>query len=259
MALLPLILAAATTVAPAPAPSPSAPLPTIVILHARPLCSNLHNVIMPFVVIERKNNLRFKTMDTQLGVYHKWYRPTSDAATDPNGSPEINGAQALAAAQIDQTAAKMYEDITHVERLLAQSWRAIPPGKNPQLDNLRDRASKIIELQRQIANRYEEQAGTYLNSLGALPPVPTSKSVSGDPALQSEFDLPALDEDPLAAAQMPTAQTRLGLLPNPGAQYGEQQHAQTSNEIVQTMIVQELKFVRPALDVVKECDGPAKP
>lgn len=259
MVFLPAMVLAAAAASAAPTPAPTLPpvyLKTIVNIKAKSLCTNLHNVIMPFVQIERENNIRFKSMDKQLGIYHKWYRPTSDVATDPNGSPEINGAQALAAAQIDQTAAMMYKDVAHVENLLAESEHAVPPGKDPKLDDLRDRARAIIELQRQVADRYEEQAGTYLNSLGALPPVPDAHSQAGDPALQGTFDLPALDEDPLAAARPPTAQSELGATPPPGSQYGEQQHVTTSKEVVHSMIVQEFQFVKPALSVVRECDGP---
>lgn len=260
MVFVPVILLAAAASA-APAPTPSATLPpvylkTIVNIKAKSLCTDLHKVIMPFVVIERENNVRFKSMDVQLGIYHKWYRPTSDAATDPNGSPEINGAQALAAARIDQTAAMMYKDITQAEDLISQSERAVPHGKDPKLDDLRDRARSILEMQRQIADRYEEQAGTYLNSLGALPPVPDARSVGGDPALQGTLDLPALDADPLAAARDPSQGIQVGLqTPAPGSQYGEEQHAATSKEIVHSMVVQELQFVHPALKAVKECDG----
>lgn len=256
MLFLPALLFAVAA-PPPPRPSPT-PLPLKVIfrLNVSPLCANLHRVIMPFVVVERRNNLRFKSMDAQLGTYHQWYRPTSDAATDPNGSPEINGAQALAAARIDQTAALMYKDITHVENLLAQSERAVPPGKDPELDNLRTRARDIMKLQRQIANRYEEQVGTYLNSLGAVPPVANARSAAGDPALQGTFDLPALDQDALTAGRVPSVASQLGLeTPPPGSQYGEQQHETSSKEIVRTMVVQEVKFVRPALQTVQQCDG----
>lgn len=259
MVFLPaLLLAAVTTAAPTPAPTlPPVFLKTIVNIHANPLCGALHEVIMPFVVTERENNIRFRSMDVDLGTYHKWYRPTSDAATDPNGSPEINGAQALAAARIDQTAALMYKDIAHVQNLLAQSERAVPPGKDPQLDDLRARAAAIIDLQRTIANRYDEQAGTYLNSLGSMPPLPSARSAAGDPALQGTFDLPALDEDPLAAAHVPSVAAQLGLeTPAPGSQYGEQQHDTSSKQIVHSMIVQELQFVAPAIKAVKKCDGP---
>lgn len=260
MVFLPMFILAAAAAKATPTPVPTIPpvyLKTIVNIKAKPLCTNLHGVVMPFVVVERENNVRFKSMDKQLGIYHKWYRPTSDAATDPNGSPEINGAQALAAANIDQTAAMMYKDIAHVEDLLARSERAEPPGKDPQLDDLRDRVQKILDLQREVANRYEEQAGTYLNSLGALPPVPTSQSAAGDPALQSTFDLPALDEDPLSAARDPSKGIQVGLqTPPPGSQYGEQQHAETSKEVVHTMVVEEFKFVDPAIKAVKQCDGP---
>lgn len=255
MVFLPiLVFAAAAAAAPKAAPTP-APLKVIIHLHTTALCNDLHQVIMPFVVTERKNNIRFVTMDNELGKYHQWYRPPGDDATDPNGDPEFNGGQAIAAAHIDQLAALMYADITHIERLLKASERATPPGKDPQLDALRDRARTITELQRELANRYEAQAGTYLNSLGSFVPMPTAQSPAGDPALQSEFTIPELQPDPLAAAQVPTVISSLAT-PPPGSQYGATDPSATpSRVVVSNMVSQEDAFVRPALNAVRQCDG----
>jgi hypothetical protein len=251
MVFLPaLVLAAVASASPAPS---APPLKVIVHVHSSALCTELHRAIIPFVVAEQKNNTRFMAMDQQLGKYHQWYRPPSDAATDPNGSPEINGAQALAAAQIDQNAALMYEDIAHVEKLLKASEHVTPTGRDPELDALRTRAQHILDLQREVANRYEEQAGTYLNSIGSFVPMPTAQS-KGDPALQSAFDIPQLDQDPIAAAR-PLSQVHPFATPAPGSQYGQQQNDIPSNIVVQSMIAEENAFAQPAVSAIRRCLG----
>jgi len=252
MVFLPIMVFAAVS-ASAPTPAPSLPpvyLKTIVNTRATALCSDLHQVIMPFVVTEKKNNERFNTMDKQLAKYHVWYRPAADEDVNPDGTPAYNGAQAMAAGQIDQMAANMYVDITDAEKKIDESEAAHPPGHNAQLDGLRNQARRILELQRELANRYEQQAGTYLNSIGAYLPLK-------DPALDSEFKIPELQPEPLAAARPQSVVDSHGT-PPPESAYGTPQdkYAATSAQVVKQMMTEEFAFVKPALQTVRTCDGP---
>jgi|GEM_PF-6391241 len=250
MPLLPMIVLAAVA-GPSPRPSPSLPpLKTIINIHSSALCTDLHAAIMPFVATETKNNQRFASMDKQLAVYHKWYRPAAEGDVQPNGTPEYNGAQALAAAQIDQLAANMYADITTAEMRIDESEKVHPPGRDPRLDDLRARARKILQVQRELANRYEEQAGRYLNSIGAYLPLK-------DPALDSEFALPELQPEPLAAARPPSV-VDSHATPPPESAYGETTRTggATSRKLVAQMMSAEFAFIPPALQTVRACDGP---
>jgi hypothetical protein len=250
MVFLPImLLAAAASATPAPAASSSpAPLKVIIKIRSRALCTDLHQVIMPFVSVEKQNNERFVTMNKEIAKYHEWYRPAADANLDPDGNPEYNGAQALAAGKIDQTAAMMYADITRVEKAIKRSEQQTPPGRDPQLDELRERAQRIAELQRQLADRYEAQAGTYLNSLGSYMP-------KGDPALQSEFDIPELQPEPLQAAQLPSVTNAIST-PAPGSAFGTvDPSAPKAADVAKTLFREEVAFLAPAVKAVHTCDG----
>jgi hypothetical protein len=251
MILPPIVLVAAISIA-APTPEPSLPplwMKTITHVRANALCTELHQVIMPFVATEKKNNERFAAMDKQLAKYHEWYRPAADGDVQPNGTPEYNGAQALAAGQIDQMAANMYVDITNAEKKIDESEQVHPAGHEPRLDALREKAREILRLQRQLADRYEQEAGSYLNSIGSYLP-------SKDPALDSEFTLPALQPEPLSAARPPSVVDAHGT-PPPQSAYGAQdpKDAPSSAQVVKDMMTQEYAFVKPALETVRTCDG----
>lgn len=254
MLFLPVVYAAAVNISITPTPQPT-PLKVIVTVRSSTLCTGMHRVIVPFVKTETQNNQRFVSMDKELGKYHVWYRPPGDVATDPNGSPEYNGAQALSAAKIDRQAAQIYGDIAKIEHALEVSLKETPKGRDPKLDDLRKRAYQIIELQRQVADRYEAQAARYLDSLGGYMPMATAQS-KGDPALQSAFEIPQIQIDPLSAAQDPIFVHPFST-PQPGSQYGTmpQPGDDTSGQIVTQMMKREYSFVRPAIDAARICNG----
>jgi hypothetical protein len=232
-----------------PAPRPTAEPKVIIHLQSRALCTTLHKVVVPFVITERKNNEAFKTLDVELGKYRK-FTSTSAADIGDNGTNTANGAKLMAAGHMDQIAANMYERLSEIENRLADSYRDVPVGHNPQLDSLRQRVDNIVKLQYALAARYDVIAGKTLDSTGLT-------NLVLDPAASSQQRIPNFNLSPLDVATPVPA----GQVPGPGmadaAVSPDFLLEAPSPEIVHGLELQEVAFLRPALAAVKSCN--AKP
>jgi len=248
--LLSLILAfAAAPPAIFATPTPAPELPTIINLHARPLCTALHKIVLPFAVTEKKNNDTFKVMDKELVQYHKW--DSHGTATDlgANGSNTANGVQLLQAGHIDQQASLMYQNLADIETQLAHSYRDIPVGRDPALDELRARIDNIVKLQYALAAKYDAIAGRTLDSTGLL-------NIIQDPAYSSQMLIPNFNDNPVADSFTPPP---AGALKPP-----DQSDSPIDSDFLiraqgpdlyRGMLTQEVAFIKPAISAVKSCDG----
>lgn len=235
-----------------PAPSPQASgLPTIVHITVRPLCTELHTMVLPFAKTESQNNVAFKKMDKQLGDYKQWDMETlSD--TGQTGTFTANGAHLLRAGQIDQEATNVMQALADRQKELDRSYRQIPIGRDPALDTIRARMSNIIKLQYAVAARYDEVAGKALDQIGLMP-LNADDTAGGNngPSDFNEVD-PAVAQTPIPPGQLPppngsdTPVAHQFLIDAP------------ANEVVKGMVVQEFGFVKPALQAVNTCDPPPK-
>ena len=232
-----------------PSPTPSPELPTIITLRARPLCSALHKIVLPFALTERKNNQTFKAMDKELVEYHKWDPHGTSTELGANGSNTANGAQLLQAGRIDQQASLMYQNLADIETQLAHSYREIPTGKDPALDELRARIDNIVKLQYALASKYDAVAGRTLDSTGLL-------NIIQDPAYSSQMLVPDFNQNPISDSFTPPP---AGELKPPG---GGQDPVDPdfliraqAPDLYRGMLTQEVGFVQPAIAAVKSCDG----
>ncbi len=230
-----------------PAPQPSAtPLKTIIEITARPLCTALHHMVMPFVTVEKQNSDQFVVMDKQLTRYRSWdTNVLSD--TGQQGTYTANGELNLNAAKLDQEASLIYQRVAGVEKQLAQSYHDAPVGKDPALDELRARMDNIAKLQYALAAKYDLVAGRTLNA-GALPPALASVSAGAVPDYNNSNPLDYTTPAPARAVATPgatmTAVTKDLMFNTPTATVQKALHAQ------------ELGFIAPALGAVRACDGP---
>jgi hypothetical protein len=248
---LALLLAFTQSAPPAlfPTPTPAPELPTIINLRARPLCTALHRIVLPFVIKEKQNNTTFRTMDKELVEYHKW--DSHNGATDlgANGSNTANGAQLLQAGRIDQQASLMYQNLADIETQLAHSYHDIPVGKDLSLDELRARIDNIVKLQYALASKYDAVAGRTLDSTGLL-------NIIQDPAYSSQMLIPNFNQDPITDSFTPPPAGALKPPDNSAAPVDSDFLIRgTGSDLYRGMLTQEVAFVKPAIDAVKSCDG----
>lgn len=232
-----------------PSPTPPPQLPTIINLHARPLCAALHKIALPFAVTERRNNETFKVMDKELVAYHKWDSSGTETDIGANGSNTANGKQLLEAGQIDQQAANMYQSLADVETQLARSYREIPIGTDPALDELRKRIDNIVKLQYALASKYDAVAGKTIDTTGLT-------QIVEDPAYSSQMLIPDFNQNRIMDSFTP---------PPSGALHPPDMSANPvdtdfllraqGTDLYSGMVTQEVAIVKPELSAVKTCDG----
>lgn len=230
---------------PTPAPSAS-PMKTITHVTARPLCTLLHRIVLPFAKTEHDDNDLFVKMDKELATFRSWDNNVY-ADTGQAGSYTANGALNLEAGQLDQQAAEIYQRVADIEKQLAQSYHDIPPGKDQALDELRARIDNICKLQYALAAKYDLVAGRTLNA-SALPP-----------ALAPDSQIPLQDynnNNPLdyttPAPARPVATPGTGIQP-----VSKDLMFNTPTATVEKALIdQENGFTQPALNAVRLCDGP---
>lgn len=233
-----LLAAAFVTATPSPQ---SSSLPTIVHITVRPLCTTLHEVVVPFASAERENNEALTRMASDEETMHRWN----------DGGPNAR----LQASRIDQEAQNVILNLAHIERLLGRSYRDTPVGRDPQLDELRSRVDNIVKLQYAVveqadgmATRVQETMLNKQDSETIEHPRGRSRGSAPDydePDPGAPTPGPVLTHDVPGESATPLNFRSLLELPR--------------SYLAQGMTRQEYAFVAPAVAAVNSCDPPPKP
>ncbi len=212
--MFPVVLSVILAAMPTPAPLPVfLPPPTIIHERVSPVCSTLHNVVLPLARMQsvyRDTTARIKKDERLLAKY---------------SHTKLQDGVLLYASKIDQESTNLIGAIHQIEVLLQQSYAIYPVGKVPKVDAMRQRVQNIVDLQRATADRYAEVYGTIVDNYGAdmlqhvndafgqAAPGIGQTSVGGDtmptaptPAPAPQFNPPpsmAADYDPKLSNQPP--------------------------------------------------------
>lgn len=153
--MLPFLLAVAAAATPSPAPLPVfLPPPTIIHEKVSPVCSTLHNVVLPLARMQnqyRASTAEIQKDERQLAQYSK---------------TKLQDGVQLYASKIDQTSTNLIGSIHQIEELLQESYTLYPVGKVPKVDAMRQRVQNIVDLERATADRYAEVYGTIVDNYG---------------------------------------------------------------------------------------------
>lgn len=155
MTVVPIVLAVVVAATPSPAPFPVfQPPPTIIHEKVSPVCSTLHNVVLPLARMQaqyRTLTAQIQGDERQLAKYSK---------------TKLQDGVQLYASKIDQASTNLIAAINQVEILLQQSYAAYPVGKVPKVDAMRQRVQNVIDLERATADRYNEIYGSIVDNYG---------------------------------------------------------------------------------------------
>ena len=155
MTALPIVLAVVVAATPTPAPFPVfQPPPTIIHEKVSPVCSTLHNVVLPLARMQAQ----YRTLTAQIQADERQLAKYSKTKLQ-------DGVQ-LYASKIDQASTNLIAAINQVEILLQQSYAAYPVGKVPKVDAMRQRVQNVIDLERATADRYNEIYGSIVDNYG---------------------------------------------------------------------------------------------
>lgn len=179
----------------------ASPPPTIIRERVSPVCSALHQLVIPLAQMNIKNKALTDKIKINYAQIQKYM------------ATRLGDGVFLRVAQNDQLATNLLTNIHEVEMDLVKSYRQYPQGTNAKVDALRQRVQNVIDIERSIANIYSSSYGALVdndgvtgieNSLNQMvgtrldphaPPTPPP----ADMALPSPMPIP----DESAAAQMP--------------------------------------------------------
>jgi len=133
------ILAALVIGAAAPRPSPSPP-PTILRERVSPVCSTLHQLVIPLAQMNLKDKPVINAIHA-AGVQLGKYRGT-----------RLGDGVFLYSSRIDMLYTKVLENLTEMDRYLITSYHAYPQGTNGKVDALRQRVQNVMDLERTLVN-----------------------------------------------------------------------------------------------------------
>lgn len=190
--MFPFLLAAIAAATPSPAPLPVfLPPPTIIHEKVSPVCSTLHNVVLPLARMQadyRTTTAAIQQDERQLAKYSK---------------TKLQDGVQLYASKIDQASSNLIGSIHQIELLLQQSYAIYPVGKVPRVDAMRQRAQNIVDLERATADRYAEIYGTIVDNYGTDVLQSVNSAFGTSPSVAT---LPEVDTMPNAPTPAPAPQ-----------------------------------------------------
>jgi hypothetical protein len=191
--LVSILLAAADAQSPTPQPT-ATPLREIGSVRTDAACVSLVKLALPVALIAAKNDRVFAAMQRPIATFANGeggiaegnqienvhestvaggaLEPESEVGVLDNGPVSLNARddqdtytpeRTMAASNIDRMFAIILRNLDGADKKMAESWKEHPEHLDPALTALRQRVQNIIDMQRVLAFRLDDAAGTYLS------------------------------------------------------------------------------------------------
>lgn len=188
--LLSLLTGVMLAVAPAPAPTALPTLPPLIVhTHTSAACTALHQYFLPIGYVTRRNDQAFGALAYSVrkfvaGVYPSDVPTLAELNAAQTGINDSGGdsadaggpnqedtllygpSQILDAARIRDVANQIYANLVTEAKYMNESWKEYPAGTDPHVDELRQHLQHLMDLQRALADKYENFAVLYLSNNG---------------------------------------------------------------------------------------------
>jgi hypothetical protein len=130
------------------------PPPTIIRERVSPVCSTLHQLVIPLAQMNIKNRALTDKIKFNYGLIRKYQ------------NTYLGDGVFLRVAQNDMLSTNLLTNIHEVEQQLLKSYSAYPQGTNGKVDALRQRVQNVIDIERMIANIYSSAYGAVVDNDG---------------------------------------------------------------------------------------------
>jgi hypothetical protein len=134
--------------------APPSPPPTIIRERVSPVCSALHQLVIPLAQMNVKNKALTDKIKLNYAQIQKYM------------ATRLGDGVFLRVAQNDQLATNLLTNIHEVEMDLVKSYHQYPQGTNAKVDALRQRVQNVIDVERSIANIYSSSYGSLVDNDG---------------------------------------------------------------------------------------------
>lgn len=188
--ILATVLAAGGNSSPAPSPLPTLP-PLIIRTQTSATCTALHKYFTSIGYVTRRNDEAFYAMGRSVrafvaGIYPSDVPSAGELAAAQSGSGDTGTAsdelggpnqddtllygpgQILTAARIETVANEIYGNLVTEGKIMNESWKEYPAGSDRNIDAMRQHLQNMMDLQRGLADKYENFARTYLSNNGMV-------------------------------------------------------------------------------------------
>ncbi len=170
--MLAIVLAAIVAAAPSPAPTPH--LKVIVTVKSTTFCTAVRNMAVPIGYVTRRNEEAFGAIDHSLLKFLEGVRGVSAANVSDMQSLEselddtdiYTPMSTLSVMQMQKISYEIFQNLTLEDQVMDRSLKQYPKGASPTVDALRQRMQNLMDLQRGLANQYEEFNSIYLDNMG---------------------------------------------------------------------------------------------
>ena len=132
----------------------ASPPPTIIRERVSPVCSTLHQLVIPLAQMNVKNRALTGAIKINYALIQKYM------------ATRLGDGVFLRVAQNDQLATNLLSNITEVEKDLVKSYHQYPQGTNAKVDALRQRVQNVVDIERSIANVYAASYGALVDNDG---------------------------------------------------------------------------------------------
>lgn len=161
-----LIVAGLIAAAPLPTaiPQPGPPrLRIITTVKSTPFCTAVRKMAIPIGFINRRNDDAFQAL---VGNIRRALSATGSA--ESNGPVPVSQ-QSVGNAMIAtrETTYQVIQNLVSEDDLMNEEWARSPRGSDPNVDALRQRLQNMMDLQRALANRFEQAGDAYTNCVGS--------------------------------------------------------------------------------------------
>jgi hypothetical protein len=248
-----------------PAPTPT-PLKVITHVHASPVCSSLHDLVVPAAKITKQVQPLIQALEHNVDSIHRILRelgPAAGTGADGAGAIFLDRLTTLPIANAEWRATQILAKLQEIDKILAASYAQFPPGTNRNVDALRQRIQNLVDLQRAYANALRLGPAMVLDNMKLGTSDPNNPKafgggVAGDPSLGDNPGIkmeqatalamqPSPDTDPIIAGSGPVRKIVAKDLRSVAPQV-----------IAQNLTAEEAALVPAALAAIRDCD-PAPP
>ncbi|HEY5257370.1 MAG TPA: hypothetical protein VIJ12_03235 [Candidatus Baltobacteraceae bacterium] len=158
-----------------PNPTPTPHLQTIVTVKTTNYCTALRNLAVPVGYVTRKNTEAFLALEKPIvdivtqnrGVSSATGRELADTLNNGNDDTmTYNAGNTISMETISKITWEIDQNLALEDKVMEQSWKDYPKGKDPDVDKLRQRLQNVIDLQNALDDKYSELAQVYLDNAG---------------------------------------------------------------------------------------------
>jgi hypothetical protein len=180
------------------------PPPTIIRERVSPVCTALHQLVVPLAQMNIKNRALTDKITFNCGLIRKYQ------------NTYLGDGVFLRVAQNDMLSTNLLTNIHEVEQQLLKSYSAYPQGTNGKVDALRHRVQNVVDIERMIANIYSSAYGAVVDNDGvtgiekSLNQMVGTRPDSHAPATPPPLDIPLpgppdLPNESAASAAIPAS------------------------------------------------------